>query len=128
MLLIATILHFLSSTSAKHKRTVFRERTLRQTSVTLMRALDKESIYAAVLDGVQKLAKDMPGTRAAIATGPAEAMTISAALGDHATEVEGIEVNLQNLPDPICAHLVTIQPGVAEDKASRIAEVAGHGI
>jgi hypothetical protein len=67
--LMAAVLHFLASTSAKHDRAVFRERTVRETSAALVAALDQESIYTAALDGAQKLTKDMPGTHVGIAVG-----------------------------------------------------------
>jgi PAS domain S-box-containing protein len=104
--LMAAVLHFLASTSAKHDRAVFRERTLRETSAALVAALDQKSIYTAALDGAQKLTKDMPGTCVGIAVGSSERMTILAAVGDHAADIEGAEVNLHNLPDPICTHLL----------------------
>jgi PAS domain S-box-containing protein len=102
--LMAAVLHFLASTSAKHDRAVFRERTVRETSAALVAALDQESIYTAALDGAQKLTKDMPGTHVGIAVGSSERMTILAAVGDRAADIEGAKVNLHNPPDSICAH------------------------
>jgi hypothetical protein len=89
---------------------VGREKILRESGAALVAALDRESIYAAALDGIQKLKRTFRTPARPISEGSPERMIITAAVEDRVEGFEGLEINLHALPDDIRTPLLKKQP------------------
>lgn len=76
------------------------ERILRKTADALVAAPDRASIYEVALDATRKLI-GAAKTRAAIATGSPEEVTVVAATGEHAGEAAGVRIYLDEYPDAV---------------------------
>ena len=82
------------------------ERLLRTAAAALVAAPDRESIYEVALDTTQALVGKTPGTWVGIATGSLEEVTVVAATGDHAGEVAGARIYLDEYPAAVQADLL----------------------
>jgi diguanylate cyclase (GGDEF)-like protein/PAS domain S-box-containing protein len=87
------------------ERAIDRERLLRTTAAALVAAPDRESVYEVALDATQELVGEASRTWIGIATGSPEEATIVAATGDHAGEVAGARIYLDEYPDAVRAGL-----------------------
>jgi hypothetical protein len=100
--LVAVALHALAATIRRQERTVSRKQTLREAGAGLVKALEREEIYGAVLAGALRFTQDAPGTtRACLAIGVPESMAVVASSGEGAEAVEGRRFDLRDLPEEI---------------------------
>jgi PAS domain S-box-containing protein len=104
--LVAVMFHILATTIADRERAMSRESTLRESAAALVAALNREGVYAAAVEGAQKLARDVPGTRVCLAVGSPEKMSVTTAVGADADQAQGARVNLNDLPEPIRSSLL----------------------
>ncbi|MBA3474336.1 MAG: PAS domain S-box protein [Rubrobacter sp.] len=94
----------------RHERAVVREKILREAGAVLVGSLNREDINAATLEASMELMKDRPGPRRAyIAMGLGEDLVVAAAAGDARGGIEGIRVDLSELPDNLYASLIAGQ-------------------
>jgi diguanylate cyclase (GGDEF)-like protein/PAS domain S-box-containing protein len=82
------------------------ERLLRKTAAALVAAPDRESIYRVALDATRALLGQTSETRAGIATGSSEKVTVVAATDDPAGEAAGVRIYLDEYPAAVRAGLL----------------------
>jgi diguanylate cyclase (GGDEF)-like protein/PAS domain S-box-containing protein len=82
------------------------ERLLRKTAAALVAAPDRESIYKVALDATRALLGQTSETRAGIATGSSEKVTVVAATDDPAGEAAGVRIYLDEYPAAVRAGLL----------------------
>jgi diguanylate cyclase (GGDEF)-like protein/PAS domain S-box-containing protein len=83
------------------EQAVDRERLLRTTAAALMAAPQRESIYEVALDATQALVGTASKTWVGLATGSPEELTVVAATGNHAGEIAGARIYLDEYPDNV---------------------------
>jgi len=73
---MAGLVGALTAAVARHERAVARERILRGAGATLVGALDREHIYAAVVHSARALVADRPDAQVRLAVGSADALAL----------------------------------------------------
>jgi diguanylate cyclase (GGDEF)-like protein/PAS domain S-box-containing protein len=79
-----------------------RERVLRQAGAALVAAPDRESIYQAAVAYALALTRNLPDVQASLAIGTIERVTLVAVAGDRADGMLGAEIDLTQVPEPLC--------------------------
>ncbi len=97
--LLCGTFYFVGSVLKKHERTLAREEVLRRAGARLVATQDSESVYAAALEAALDLTRSTPNVRVALTSGSREGMTVVAAAGYRASEIEGDPLNLDALPE-----------------------------
>ena len=106
MVLFLLVLARLAGIMRAREQAIDQERLLRTTAAALVAAPDRESIYEVALDAAQLLVGKGPRTWIGIATGSAEEVTVVAATGDHAGQVAGARIYLDEYSDRVRAGLL----------------------
>jgi diguanylate cyclase (GGDEF)-like protein/PAS domain S-box-containing protein len=95
-----------------NERKARRERILREAGVVLVAATTKEEMHEGALAAVVALSGGS-GVRASLASGPVDAMTVAASVGDGARQADGRVIDMTTLPDGLADALVDRRPRVA---------------
>ncbi len=106
VVLFLLVLARMASIMRAREQAIDHERILRTTAAALVAAPDRESIYEVTLDATQELVGKASKTWVGIATGSVEEATVVAATGDHAGEVAGARIYLDEYPDAVRAGLL----------------------
>jgi diguanylate cyclase (GGDEF)-like protein/PAS domain S-box-containing protein len=96
------------------EQTIDHEKILRRTAAALVAAPDRERVYEVALDAIEAAVGEKPKSRVGIAMGSPEEATIVAATGDHAGEVAGVRIHLDEYNDAVRTSL--LEGRVAEAK------------
>jgi diguanylate cyclase (GGDEF)-like protein/PAS domain S-box-containing protein len=108
--LLCGTFYFVGSVLKKHEQTLAREETLRRAGATLVATQDRDSVYAAALEAALDLTGSTPNVRVGLTRGSREGMTVVAAAGYRASEIEGDSLNLDALPEHIYARFLQKHP------------------
>ena len=114
--LIILVLARMGAVVRSRERAISRERILRDAGTELVRAPDREHIYAATLEAILPFIKEAPGTRVSVWSGSSEKDRCVAAAGHRAEDVRGKETYISDFPDWLRASLlegktVDLKPG-----------------
>jgi PAS domain S-box-containing protein len=108
--LLCGTFYFVGSVLKRHEQALAREETLRRAGATLVATQDRDGVHAAALEAALELARSTPNVRIALTRGSRERMTVVAAAGYRASEIEGDSLNLDALPDNIRARFLQKHP------------------
>jgi diguanylate cyclase (GGDEF)-like protein/PAS domain S-box-containing protein len=97
--LLCGTFYFVGSIIKRHEHTLSREETLRRAGAALVATQDRESVHAAALDAALELTGSTLNVRVGLTSGSIERMTVVAAAGYRASEIEGRPLNLDALPE-----------------------------
>ena len=97
--LIVLVLARMATIVRSRERAISRERILRDASNELVRAPDRERIYAATLEAILPFIKEAPGTRVSVWSGSSEKDRCVAAAGHQAEEIRGKETYISDFAD-----------------------------
>lgn len=103
------------------ERAISRERILRDASSALVKAPDRERVYAAALEAVLPFMKEAPGTRVSVWSGSAEKDRCVGAAGHRAEDIRGKETYIKDFPDWLRTTLM--EGETAELKAGQPSEL-----
>lgn len=107
--LLCGTFYFVGSVLKRHEQTLAREETLRRAGAALVATQDRDGVYAAALEAALDLTGSAPNVRVALTSGSREGMTVVAAAGYRASEIEGDSLNLDALPEHIRARFLQKQ-------------------
>jgi diguanylate cyclase (GGDEF)-like protein/PAS domain S-box-containing protein len=108
--LLCGTFYFVGSLLKRHEQALSREEILRRAGASFVATRDRDDVYAAALESALDLTGSTPNVRVALTSGTREEMTVVAAAGYRATEIEGDPLNLDALPEHIRARLLQKQP------------------
>jgi diguanylate cyclase (GGDEF)-like protein/PAS domain S-box-containing protein len=103
------------------ERAVSRERILRDASAALVKAPDRERIYAATLEAVLPFIKEASGTRVSVWSGSTERDRCVGAAGHRAEDIRGKETYINDFPDWLRTPL--LEGEIAELKPGQPTEI-----
>jgi diguanylate cyclase (GGDEF)-like protein/PAS domain S-box-containing protein len=101
VMLFLLVLVRMAGIMRSREEAIDRERLLRRTAASLVAAPDREGIYEVALDATRNLLGTESRSWVGIATGSPDEVTIVAASGDHAGEVVGERIYLDEYPDAV---------------------------
>ncbi|MDQ4126851.1 MAG: EAL domain-containing protein, partial [Actinomycetota bacterium] len=108
--LLCGTFYFLGSIVKRHERTLTREEILRRAGAALVATQDRDSVYEAALEAALDLTKSAPNVRVGLTSGSREGMTVVAAAGYRASEIEGDSLKLDAMPEDISARFLQNHP------------------
>jgi diguanylate cyclase (GGDEF)-like protein/PAS domain S-box-containing protein len=108
--LLCGVFYFVASVLQEHEQTLAREEVLRKAGAALVATQDRDGVYAAALEAALDLTRSTPNVRVGLASGSREGMTVVAAAGYRASEIEGNSLNLDVLPEHINALFLQKRP------------------
>jgi diguanylate cyclase (GGDEF)-like protein/PAS domain S-box-containing protein len=108
--LLCGTFYFVGTLLRRHEQTLAREETLRRAGAALVATRDRDSVYAVALEAALDLTGSTSNVRVALTSGTREGMTVVAAAGYRASEIEGDSLNLDALPEHITSLFLQKQP------------------
>jgi len=95
---MVAVMYVLGSSLARHERAVARERVLARFGSALVASTDRQSVYAAAMEGVQALVASHAVAQASLAIGTAERVQVVATAGEGPSRFTGQIFELAQLP------------------------------